>query len=596
MKNFFKSFFASLVALFVFAGLGLALLMAFAAMGSSKPTVPDKSILVFDLSTTLPDSVQEPGPGEALQNALQGGDSDGLPLRTAILALDRAAKDPRIAALYLTGNIRSGGYSGGPAALKELREALHRFKKESGKPVLSYNQGWSKREFYLCAGLGGLTVNPFGAVDISGLSSEPMFFGEAFRKYGIEVQVTKVGKYKSAVEPYILDRMSEPAREQSQKLLGDIWGEWKATVAADRKLAPEAIQKVADEQAILMAAEAKQAGLVDKVSPYDDVLAELKRLSGKQDKDRDFPQIELAAYVQVPFDPQKGKNRIAILYAEGEIVDGDGGPGLIGGDKLSKELRRLRMDKAIKAVVLRVNSPGGSASASEVIQREVILTRKEKPVVVSMGHLAASGGYWISTYGDRIFAEPTTITGSIGVFGLLPNMKKLANEHGITFDQVLTARMGNMASLSRPKTEAEIARIQSLVDHIYDQFLTKVSESRKLPKDAVHEIAQGRVWSGQEALKLKLVDELGGLQDAIRHAARMAKVEGDYRVDPPAAAKKPIEKILESLGGGKRRPMASRLGPWGQLKDDVEHQLRLLGSLNDPMGIYARMPFDLSLR
>ncbi len=596
MKIFFKSFFASLIALFVFAGLGLALLMAFAAMGSSKPSVPDKAVLVFNLSTSIPDSVQEPGPGEALQRALQGGEGDGLPLRTAILALDRAAKDPRIAALYLTGNLGGGGYSGGPAALKELREALHRFKKDSGKPVLSYNQGWSKREYYLCAGLGNLTVNPFGAVEVSGLSSEPMFFGEAFKKYGVEVQVTKVGKYKSAVEPFILDRMSEPAREQSQKLLGDLWGEWKATVAADRKLTPEAIQKLADEQALLMAADAKQAGLVDKVAPYDEVLAELKRLAGKQDKDRDFPQIELATYVQVPSDPQKGKNRIAILYAEGEIVDGDGGPGLIGGDKLSRELRRLRMDKAIKAVVLRVNSPGGSASASEVIQREVILTKKEKPVVVSMGHLAASGGYWISTYGDRIFAEPTTITGSIGVFGMLPNVKKLANEHGITFDQVLTAKMGNMASIYRPKTEAEIARIQSLIDQIYDQFLTKVADSRKLPKDAVHEIAQGRVWSGQEALKLKLVDELGGLQDAIRHAARMAKIEGDYRVDPPGAAKKPIEKILESLGGEKHRPLAARLGPWGQIKGDLEHQLRVLSSLNDPMGIYARMPFELSLR
>jgi protease-4 len=407
--------------------------------------------------------------------------------------------------------------------------------------------------------------------------------------------VTKVGKYKSAVEPFILDKMSEPAREQSQKLMDDLWSEWKATVAADRKLTPDAIQKIADEKGILMAEEARQAGLVDKVAPYDEVLAELKKLAGKQDKDRDFPQIELATYAQVPSDPQKGKNRIAILYAEGEIIDGDGGAGYIGGDKLSRELRRLRMDKGVKAVVLRVNSPGGSALASELIQREVILTKKEKPVVVSMGYVAASGGYWISTYGDRIFAEPNTITGSIGVFGMLPNVKKLANEHGITFDQVSTAKLGNVASLYRPKTEAEIARIQGLIDQIYDQFLTKVADSRKLPKDAVHEIAQGRVWSGQEALKLKLVDELGGLQDAIRHAAKLAKIEGDFRVDPPGVPKKPIEKLLESLGGEKNRPMSAGLGPWGQVAGDLEHQLRVLRSLNDPMGIYARMPFELSL-
>jgi protease-4 len=596
MKIFFKSFFASLIALFVFAGLGLGLLLMIAAMGSSKPGVPDKAILIFDLSTSLPDSTQEPSPGEALQRAIQGRDSDSLSLRTAILALDRAARDPRIAALYLTGNLRSGGYSSGPAALKELREALHRFKKDSGKPVLSYNQGWSKKEYYLCAGLGGLTVNPFGLVEVSGLSSEPIFFGEAFKKYGIEVQVTKVGKYKSAVEPFILDKMSEPAREQSQKLLDDLWGEWKATVAADRKLSPDAIQQLADEKAVLMAKEAQDAKLVDRVAPYDEVLNELKRLAGKQDKDREFPQIELATYVQVPAEPQKGKNRIAILYAEGEIVDGDGGPGLVGGDKLSNQLRRLRLDKGVKAVVLRVNSPGGSALASELIQREVILTKKEKPVVVSMGHLAASGGYWISTYGDRIFAEPTTITGSIGVFGMLPNVKKLANDHGITFDQVLTAKLGNIATVYRPKTEAEIGRIQGLIDQIYEQFLSKVSESRKLPKDAVHEIAQGRVWSGQEALKLKLVDELGGLDDAIRHAAKAAKIEGDYRVDLPGVPKKPIEKLLEALGGEKHRPLATDLGPAGQVKRDFEHQLRVLRSLNDPMGIYARMPFDLAIR
>jgi protease-4 len=408
--------------------------------------------------------------------------------------------------------------------------------------------------------------------------------------------VTKVGTYKSAVEPFILDKMSDPAREQSQKLLDDLWGDWKASVAADRKLTAEAIQKIADEQAVLMAKEAKEAGLVDKIAAYDEVLSELKKVSGKQEADKDFPQIELATYAQVPAIPQKGKNRIAILYAEGEIVDGDGGPGLIGGDKLSKELRRLRMDKGIKAVVLRVNSPGGSALASELIQREVILTKKDKPVVVSMGHLAASGGYWISTYGDRIFAEPTTITGSIGVFGMLPNVKKMANEHGITFDQVLTAKLGNVATLYRPKTEAEISRIQSLIDQIYDQFLSKVSESRKIPKDGVHEIAQGRVWSGQEALKLKLVDELGGLEDAIRHAAKLAKIEGDYRVDPPGMAKKPIEKLMEALGGEKHRPLAAGLGPWDQIKAEFEHQIRVLRSLNDPLGVYARMPFDVPIR
>lgn len=594
MKIFFKSLFASLLALCLFSGLGIALLISLAALGSPKPTVPDKAILVFDLSTNIPDSSREADPGDALRQAIQGREAEGLPLRTLILNLDRAAKDPHIAALFLTGNLEPAGYGAGPAALKELREALHRFRKESGKPVLSYNQGWSKKEYYLCAGLGNLAVNPFGAVEVSGLSSERMFFGEAFRKYGIEVQVTRVGKYKSAVEPFILDKMSEAAREQNQKLMDDLWLEWKTVVAADRKQSPEAIQQLADEKGLLMPEDAKAAGLVDRIATYDEVLADLKKLAAKTEKDRDFPQITLAAYAQVPGTPQKGKNRIAVVYAEGDIVDGDGGPGQVGGDRLARELRRLRLESGIKAVVLRVNSPGGSAMASELIQRETVLIGKEKPVVVSMGTVAASGGYWISAYGARIFAEPNTITGSIGVFGMLPNVKKLANDHGITFDQVQTAKLGSMVTPFRPKTEAELARMQSLVDGIYDQFLKKVAEGRKMKKEAVHEIAQGRVWSGAEALKLGLVDELGGLDAAIRHAAKLAKVEGDYRVDPQGAPKKPLEKLMESLGGEKHRPLVR--GPWAGVKVELERQFTALQALNDPMGVYARMPFELSVR
>ena len=275
-------------------------------------------------------------------------------------------------------------------------------------------------------------------------------------------------------------------------------------------------------------------------------------------------------------------------------MDGDGDGGQVGGDKLARELRKLRLDKNVKAVVMRVNSPGGSASASDLIQREVILTKKEKPVIISMGYLAASGGYWISTYGDRIFAEPNTITGSIGVFGLLPNVKKLANEHGITWDEVTTSKMANPMTLARPKSEFELARIQGVVDHIYDQFLSKVSESRHITKADVNEIAQGRVWSGQEALKLKLVDELGGLEDAIRYAAKKAKIENDYRVDGPGAGKKPLEKLMEALSGEKQRKLTK--GPAEQVMAEFQRQLKVLTSLNDPQGVYARMPMEISIR
>ena len=592
MKDFFKHLFASLLALVLFSGAFFLLFIAIAAAGGSKVTVPEKAVLIFDLSTNIPDSVRDAEPGEALRQALSGREN-ATPLYTLIQALDRAAADKRIVALYLTGNPESAGFGSGPAALKELREAIQRFK-TSGKPVVAYNLNWGKQAYYLCAGTGKVIVNPFGEMGISGLASEPMFFGGAFQKYGIEVQVTRVGKYKSAVEPFVLDKMSDANREQIAKLLGDIWDEWKGSIAKDRHKTADEIQKLSDEQGILLATEAKIAGLVDQVAPEDEVLDQLKSLAGKTAKDKDFPQVSMDEYVGLPTESKKGKNRIALIYAEGEIVDGDGDGSQVGGDRLARELRKLRLDKNVKAVVMRVNSPGGSAAASELIQREVILTKKEKPVIISMGHLAASGGYWISTYGDRIFAEPNTITGSIGVFGLLPNVKKLANEHGITWDEVSTSKLANPMTLARPKSEFELARIQSVVDHIYDQFLSKVSESRHIAKEGVNEIAQGRVWSGQEALKLKLVDELGGLEDAIRYAAKKANIENDYRVEGPAAGKKPIEKLMEALSGEKQRKLAK--GPAAQVMAEFQRQLNVLTSLNDPQGVYARMPMEISIR
>ncbi|MBK7292531.1 MAG: signal peptide peptidase SppA [Holophagaceae bacterium] len=591
MKDFFKSFFASLLALIVAGGLVFLLFFAVVAMigASGKPTVPGKAVLVFDLGTSLTDGERDPDPSEVLNEALSGGGGRTQSLPDAIDALDRAASDNRITALFLTGNLQAAG----PAQLRELREAIQRFKAK--KPVLAYNLGWSKRDYYLAAGASTVFINPFGEMEVNGLASEPMFFGEAFKKYGVEVQVTRVGKYKSAVEPFITDRMSEPNREQIQKLLDDIWGEWKDTVAKDRKKTPADLQTIADEQGLVEAAEARKLGLVDRVAPYDEVLDELKKLAGKSAKDKDFPQITLATYADIPGEAKSGKTRIAMVVAEGEIVDGEGKSSQIGGERLSQELRRLRLDDRVKAVVLRVNSPGGSASASELIQREVILTKKVKPLVVSMGHLAASGGYWISTYGDRIFAEPTTITGSIGVFGLLPNVKKLANEHGITWDSVQTAKLANPMTITRPKNDFELNRIQGVVDHIYDQFVAKVADSRKLKEETVREIAQGRVWSGQEALKLGLVDEIGGLDAAVRHAAKMAKAENNYYLIGPEREPDPFKELLKNLGQGKPRKLA-KVGPVEALADAFKLQLERLTALNDPQGVYARLPFDLALK
>lgn len=591
MKEFFRSLLASLVALSLFVGGGFLLVILMAmAMAPTGPQVPKKAILVFNLSTNIPDSPQEGSPAEALQRAMGDGE-EGTPLLTLIRALDRAAKDKDIAALYLTGNLRVSGYGSGYGALAELKAALQRFK-ASGKPVLAYNLGWSKREYYLCAGSGTIYCNPMGEVELMAPQAQMMFFAGLFKKYGIEMQVTRVGKFKSAVEPYILEKMSPENREQYEKLLGDIWASWKESVAADRKLKPEDLQALADQKGTMSAEEARKAGLIDKVAYADQVLDELKRLSGRTAKDRDFPQMDLTEYAKLPGEGQRG-GRIAIVYAEGNIVDGEGDGTQVGGERVSRELRALRLDSNVKAIVLRVNSPGGSASASDLIQREVIAARKEKPVVVSMGTVAASGGYWISAYGDRIFAEPTTLTGSIGVFGMLPNVQKLANDHGITFDGVQLGKLG-MPSIAKPATPEELARIQGFVDDIYDQFIHKVAEGRNLQPEAVREIAQGRVWSGQEARKLGLVDELGGLEQAVRHAAKLAKLT-EYRMDLPEGAKPPVEKLLRLLGGGERRRL-TQTGLGDQIKTGLERQLRDLNGFNDPRGVYALMPTQLDIR
>jgi protease-4 len=591
MKDFLKTLIACLVALGLFAGGMFFLFVGFVALlGDAKPTVPEKAVLVVDLDMNLLDRGNEAGVSEALQTALQGERQRSMALATAVAALDRAAEDERIAGLYITGNLTPVGYGSGPAALRELRGAFQRFKAK--KPVLAYNVNWGQWDYYLGSVASPLVVNPAGLMEVNGLASEPIFFGDALQKYGIQVEVTRVGKYKSAVEPFLLNRMSDPNREQLQKMLEDLWSDWKSSVAGDRKQTPEALQALADEKGIVLPEEAQAAGLADRVGSFDDILEELKKLGGTDSRNKTFNQMDLATYADLEARPKKGKHRIAVVYAEGEIVNGEGRPEQAGGDRISRELRKLRQDDDVKAVVLRVNSPGGSSSASDLIQREVILTRQVKPVVVSMGTYAASGGYWISAYGERIFASPTTLTGSIGVFGILPNVQKLANTHGITWDSVQTAKMATLGTLTRPKTEAELARIQGVVDRVYEQFLTKVSEGRKLDREKVHEMAQGRVWSGQEALKLGLVDELGGLEAAAKFAAEKAGVGTDYWMDLPKGDTSFAEQLAESLNKESKPKARSAID---QLSADVQRQVEALRSLNDPLGVYARMPFEVTV-
>ena len=596
MKSFLKTFLATLAAFVVIVSMTVCGFITVGVMAGdeNEVNIKDKTVLIFKMNSNITEAQQEEYPFGGLERELTGRSSNSLSMTQIIQGLDKAAKDDRISALYLEGNLVSENYGSGPAALLEIRQALGRFKAK--KPIYAYNTGWSKPDLMLVAGASHLYLDPMGAVDMTGLVAEPMFYGDAFKKYGIEVQVTRVGKYKAAVEPFITNKMSDANREQISKMLSDIWSEWKLVIGSDRKLQPEQIQAIADQKGFLLASEAKSVGIIDEIKNYDEVLNELKKLTGKKESDKTFNQVSLQSYLDVDVEdaaPRESKNRIAIVFAEGEIVDGNGSSTQIGGNSLSRQLRRLRMDPAVKAVVLRVNSPGGSAVASDLIQREIILIQKEKPVVVSMGYVAASGGYWISAYSNRIFAEPNTITGSIGVFGLLPNVKRLANSVGITWDSVQTSKLGAMQTLSRPKTEAELARIQTSVDMIYSEFIRKVSEGRRLKPEFVNEIAQGRIWSGKEAIKLGLVDELGGLGQAIDHAVLISKLGDDYQIDYPQPPKGGFNKFFESLGK-EEEPMGT--GNFSEIARQIKNQINWLNALNDPNDIYARVPFDLNLK
>jgi protease-4 len=606
MKDFLKYTFASLLgnllglALIVTMGVGgLIFLVMAAATQDSGPQVKDKSVLVFDLSLNITDADPDYSTGELFEQALAENSPNQIKLRTILEGLEKASQDDRIVGLYLKGTNSPTGT--GLANLREVRQALEKFR-ASGKPIIAYDLDWTEQEYYLGSVANTIVVNPLGSVEMNGLSSEIMFLTGALEKFGIGVQVTRVGKYKSAVEPFLLKQMSPENRQQTQKLLDDIWSEYINTVSPNRQLNASQLKQIADQQGILMATEAVKSKLVDKVAHFDEVIVDLKKLTGEaEEEDKLFRQMSINSYAKMPevMKASRGdvnsENKIAVVYAEGNIVDGEGLGGEIGGDNLAKKLRELRMDEDVKAVVLRVNSPGGSATASEIIGREVELLQAQKPVIVSMGNFAASGGYWISMAASQIFAESNTITGSIGVFGVLFNVQDIANENGITWDVVKTGRYADINTVSRPKTPEELARLQKVVDAIYERFLSKVSESRKLPKARVAEIAQGRVWSGLQAKEIGLVDQIGGIGDAIAAAAEQAKLEENWQLQEYPEGQTFKQQILESFAGGESTQASSTVDPITLEFIKLREELAQLKALNDPRGIYTRLPFNLQI-
>ncbi|MFM2431022.1 MAG: hypothetical protein RLZZ511_2235 [Cyanobacteriota bacterium] len=601
MRDFFKQTMATLLALCIFAGIGIGglvmLLIGVAASGAkeSKPVVQNQSILTIDLGQGIVDTE----PNLSAREIIQSGRPNVVQLRPTIKAIEAAATDSRISGIFLFNRNPLDGGGSSYANLREVRGALEKFK-AAGKKIYAYDVDWGEREYYLASVANTIGMNPMGRFELNGLSSETTFYGGALEKFGVGVQAIWRGKYKSAIEPFVRKDRSDPSREQTAKLLGDLWQELLSASGKSRNIDPKALQTLSDSKGVLSPQEAKDSKVIDQIIYYDQMIDELKKVAGEDKQTKSFNQISLQRYSETIDDKQRG-DRIAVVYASGDIVNGQGGPGAIGGDSLARQLRKLRQDDKIKALVLRVNSPGGSATASDIIQREIILTQKSKPVVISMGGVAASGGYWISTYANKIFAEPNTITGSIGVYGLQPNFQKLANQNGITWDVVKTGKFADSMTISRPKNKEELAVAQRMVGEIYDQFIDKVATSRKLDKAKVNEIAQGRVWSGTEAKKLGLVDELGGLETAIAAAAKLANLGDRWQVSEYPETQSFEEKFFRSIFGDSRLQslLPEQPAPQDLITQElqqVQQDLQSLRMMNDPQGIYLRMPDNLRIR
>lgn len=594
MKDFFKSVFASTLGTFLALAVGgfvtvMVIVALASSAGSGHPgatvAVKPKTMLVIGGGLTINDTPEHGAPG--LESLLLGENGPELDLYRALEAIDLAAKDRNIAGILLNGPLAAG-----VAQKAELRKAITAFK-ASGKPVLAWIENGGQGEYYLSSVADKVYVHAAGELELKGLASYHMYFGDSLKLVGIGVQVTKVGKYKSAVEPYLGGAMSEPAREQSAALMGGIWKRILGDVAKSRGVTAANLTKAVDSAGVFAAPKAVGLKLADKAMHRDE-LVKLVRAAGAaaDDSGTSFLQVSLNRYAGKVRLPASGP-RIAIVYAEGEIVDGWGGPGLVGGDRLAHDLRLLRGDKRIKAVVLRVNSPGGSAFASDVVAREVGLLKAQGiPVVVSMGDVAASGGYYIAAKANVIMADPSTITGSIGVFGLHFNYDELAKKAQLGTDGVKTGRYADLLAEHRAATPEELAIVQASVDGVYEDFLRIVADGRGLKRDGVHEIAQGRVWLGEDARGLRLVDKLGGLRDAIKEAKALAKADEAELIQVPALHSGRETFLQQLLSEDDDAPVFAKasVDPAKEFLKANAKWLRAVRALNDPRGVYLTCP------
>ncbi|MEO6166158.1 MAG: signal peptide peptidase SppA, partial [Chitinophagales bacterium] len=578
--SFWKVFFGSLLAfvigsfliLFIVIALIAGIAASFSEEGSS--TIKSNSVLSLNLSYEIPEQTTYiPFQGLSFSDfkpAIAPGVYD------IMKNIEKAKTDPSIEGIYL-----HFGYIGlGMANTDQIRNALLDFK-ESGKFVVAYSELYTEKAYYLCSVADKIIVNPKGLVEFNGMSAQYPFFKGLLDKVGVQAQVFYDGKFKSATEPFRLDSMSKENELMTLTLLNDIHDKVMKNISESRKIGRAPLDSVNYNLLVQNASDAKKYGIVDEVWFEDQVRDYLKEQLELEGKDK-IEMVTLADYLTVPGKKEEvtlQTDKIAILFAAGDIVDGKGDDDNIGSEKFVKELRKLREDDKVKAIVFRVNSPGGSALASDVIAREVQLTVAKKPVVVSMGDYAASGGYYISAYASKIVAQPNTLTGSIGVFGIYPNMQKLFEDKlGINFDGVKTGKYSDFGDISRPLREDEKMIVQRGVDTIYHDFKATVVKGRKISASLVDTIAQGRVWTGSQALAFGLVDTLGGLEDAIKVAARLVNSSSYRLIEYPEVDKDIFELVKMFRDGNESNAIKEKLGPFYAAYEQLQSFSQMKGA------------------
>lgn len=585
--SFFGTFFSMLVAgilLFVIFFAMLAGVMSSTGKDQQKITkVEDNSILHIKLNTPINDRTSD-NPFENFDfNTFEN--SNNLGLDKILESIEKAKHDDRIEGIYLDLTFLNTGM----ASIEEIRNALEDFKK-SKKWIISYSEVYTQGTYYLASVSDKIYVNPAGIVELKGLATQLMFFKNMLEKLEVDVQIIRHGKFKSAVEPFMLEKMSDSNREQLQRILNTAWGSMINDIAASRDIKTATINELANGLKIRDAKDALKYKFVDGLMYKDEILSKLRnKLDIKEDED--ISSVSLGKYANAALKKEKNtsKNKIAVIYASGTIVSGSGDKDEMGSETISKAIREARLDDDVKAIVLRVNSGGGSALASDVMWRETTLAKKAKPFIVSMGDVAASGGYYIACAADKIVASEKTITGSIGVFGVIPNMEGFFNNKmGITFDGAKTNEHADMMGVFKPLTGEEKDIIQIGVEKIYDDFITKVADGRGMTKDEIDSIGQGRVWVGNDALEIGLVDEIGGLNKAIEIAQEMAKLK-KFKLENYPQRKDPVEQFIEELSGNmETRFMKAKLG-------DNYKYYKKMESVTKYRGVMARIPYDIEI-